>query len=71
MVDTHPAVAAQVLTPQVTATVKQTKLHTWSLAGSELLSVQHKLIGRTKPDEVLEVLQKLAALVSVLPLPQH
>lgn len=67
LIDTDPNVAVQVLTPQVAATMRSLKLHTWSLAGNELVYVEHPTFGRTKPEDVLGALGKLAQLVPQLP----
>jgi hypothetical protein len=70
MIKTDPRVATQVLTPGVMATMRKLKLHNWSLVGNELLYVEHPIFGRTKPDEVVETLGKLATLVAQLPMAQ-
>ncbi|MEU3621565.1 hypothetical protein BS329_22005 [Amycolatopsis coloradensis] len=67
LIDTDPNVAIQVLTPQVAATMRSLKLHTWSLAGPELVYVENPTFGRTKPDDVLATLGRLAQLVPLLP----
>ncbi|EME57719.1 hypothetical protein [Amycolatopsis decaplanina] len=67
LIDTDPNVAVGVLTPQVAAMMRSSKLHTWSLVGAELVYVEHPTFGRTKPDEVLSTLGRLAQLVSLLP----
>ncbi|RSN27919.1 hypothetical protein DMC61_23590 [Amycolatopsis sp. WAC 04169] len=67
LIDTDPNVAVAVLTPQVAATMRSSKLHTWSLVGAELVYVENPTFGRTKPDEVLSTLGRLAQLVSLLP----
>ncbi|WP_233223094.1 hypothetical protein [Amycolatopsis sp. BJA-103] len=67
LIDTDPNVAVQVLTPQVAGLMRSSKLHTWSLVGAELVYVENPTFGRTKPDEVLATLGRLAQLVSVLP----
>ncbi|MEV4320565.1 hypothetical protein [Actinocrispum sp. NPDC049592] len=71
LIDTNPQAAQQILTPQVMALMREQKLHTWSLAGNELLYVEHPIFGRTKPDEVVEALGKLMGLVSMLPVHQQ
>ncbi|WP_370946573.1 hypothetical protein AB5J62_03180 [Amycolatopsis sp. cg5] len=68
LIDTDPNLAVHILTPQVMSTMRQLKLHTWSLVGNELVYVEHPIFGRTKPDDVLAVLGKLLSLVSLLPL---
>ncbi|MFD8495168.1 hypothetical protein [Amycolatopsis sp. NPDC059657] len=68
LIGTDPNLAVHILTPQVMSTMRQLKLHTWSLVGNELVYVEHPIFGRTKPDDVLAVLGKLLSLVSVLPL---
>ncbi|MCE7006889.1 hypothetical protein LWC34_29280 [Kibdelosporangium philippinense] len=70
MIDTDPNVAMRVLTPPLMAAMRQLKLHNWSLVGNELLYVEHPIFGRTKPDEIVETLGKLAQLVPLLPLHQ-
>ncbi|WP_340684627.1 hypothetical protein LCL61_40520 [Amycolatopsis coloradensis] len=67
LIDTDPNVAVGVLTPQVAATMRSLKLHTWSLVGAELVYVENPTFGRTKPDDVLSTLGRLAQLVSLLP----
>lgn len=67
LIDTDPNVAVGVLTPQVAATMRSLKLHTWSLAGAELVYVENPTFGRTKPDDVLSTLGRLAQLVAQLP----
>ncbi|WP_409489668.1 hypothetical protein [Amycolatopsis sp. cmx-11-12] len=67
LIDTDPNVAIQVLTPQVAATMRSLKLHTWSLVGAELVYVENPTFGRTKPDDVLATLGRLAQLVPLLP----
>jgi hypothetical protein len=71
IIDTDPNVAAQILTPQVQTVMRKSKLHNWSLVGNELVYVEHPIFGRTKPDEVIETLGKLATLVPLLPLHQQ
>ncbi|ANN20649.1 hypothetical protein SD37_37035 [Amycolatopsis orientalis] len=68
LIDTDPNIAVQVLTPQVAALMRSSKLHTWSLVGAELVYVENPTFGRTKPDDILATLGKLGQLVSVLPL---
>ncbi|WP_181771749.1 hypothetical protein [Amycolatopsis pittospori] len=67
LIDTDPNVAVGVLTPQVAGLMRSLKLHTWSLVGSELVYVENPTFGRTKPDDVLATLGRLAQLVSQLP----
>lgn len=67
LIDTDPHLAVQVLTPQVAAAMRSSKLHNWSLVGSELVYTEHPIFGRTKPDDVLATLGKLAQLVPQLP----
>ncbi|MFC3450086.1 hypothetical protein [Amycolatopsis speibonae] len=67
LIDTDPNVAVAVLTPQVAATMRSSKLHTWSLVGAELVYVENPTFGRTKPDDVLLTLGLLGNLVSLLP----
>ncbi|MEV6908965.1 hypothetical protein [Amycolatopsis sp. NPDC051071] len=67
LIDTDPNVAVGVLTPQVAGLMRSSKLHTWSLVGNELVYVENPTFGRTKPDDVLATLGKLAQLVSQLP----
>lgn len=68
LIDTDPSQAQQVLTPQVMSTMRQLKVHTWSLVGNDLVYVDHPIFSRTKPDGIVETLGKLATLVSVLPM---
>jgi hypothetical protein len=68
LLDTDPNVALQVLTPQVMSTMRQLKVHSWALVGNELVYTEHHIFGRTKPDDVLETMGKLASLVAVLPM---
>jgi hypothetical protein len=68
LIDTDPNLAMQVLTPQVMSTMRQLKVHNWSLAGNELVYVQHPDFLRYKPDKMVEILGKVANLVSVLPM---
>lgn len=70
VIDTDPNTAMQVLTPPVMATMRQLKVHNWSLAGNELVYVEHVIFGRTKPDDIVETLGKLYSLVSQLQYPQ-
>ncbi|MEV7551118.1 hypothetical protein AB0N89_15970 [Amycolatopsis sp. NPDC089917] len=67
LIDTDPNVAAGVLTPQVAAAMRSSKLHSWSLVGAELVYVENPTFGRTKPDDVLLTLGHLGNLVSLLP----
>ncbi|KZB82179.1 hypothetical protein [Amycolatopsis regifaucium] len=67
LIDTDPHIAVQILTPQVAATMRSLKLHTWSLVGSELVYVENPTFGRTKPEDVLSTLGRLAQLVPLLP----
>ncbi|MFI9456080.1 hypothetical protein [Amycolatopsis sp. NPDC052450] len=67
LIDTDPNIAVGVLTPQVAATMRSSKLHTWSLVGAELVYVENPTFGRIKPDEIVATLGKLAQLVSLLP----
>jgi hypothetical protein len=75
LIDTDPNVAARILSQPVMTMMREQKLHNWSLVGTDLLYVEHPIFGRVKPDDVIESLGALAALVSVLPLhnpaPQH
>ncbi|MET0236885.1 MAG: hypothetical protein ABW224_19710 [Kibdelosporangium sp.] len=68
VIDTDPNVAGQILTPPLMALMRQLKLHNWSLTGTDLLYVENPIFGRIKPDDVIEVLSKLAALVPLLPM---
>ncbi|WP_415830420.1 hypothetical protein, partial [Kibdelosporangium persicum] len=70
LINTDPHAAMQVLTPPVMSTMRQLKLHNWSLAGNELIYVDHPIFSRTKPDDIVETLGRLASLVSVLPVHQ-
>lgn len=67
LVDTDPWVAAQVLTPGVIATTREARLGTWTLLGTELVYAETCYLGGTGPNKVVEVLGKLAMLVSQLP----
>ncbi|SDI09251.1 hypothetical protein SAMN05192558_101663 [Actinokineospora alba] len=67
LVDTDPHVAAQVLTPGVMATVREARLGTWTLLGTELVYAENCYLGGTGPNKVVETLGKLAMLVSQLP----
>jgi hypothetical protein len=67
LVDTDPHVAVQVLTPQVTAVMKQYKLHNVSTWGDQLLCVKHPIFGRVKPDELASKVGELGRLVAAIP----
>nr|CTQ95857.1 FIG01122654: hypothetical protein [Kibdelosporangium sp. MJ126-NF4] len=69
LIDTDPNAAMQVLTPPVMSAMRQLKLHNWSLVGTDLVYVENPFF-RTKTDDIIETLGKLASLVSVLPLNQ-
>ena len=68
LVDTDQSVAVQVLTPRIMTAMRRLKLHTWALAGNELVFASHPTFGRTKPDGIVDTLGKLATLVSLLPM---
>jgi hypothetical protein len=68
LIDTDPNVAIGILTPHVMSTMRSQKLHNWSLAGTDLVYVEHPIFGRIKPDDVIESLGALTALLSVLPM---
>ncbi|HEY0449847.1 hypothetical protein [Actinophytocola sp.] len=67
LVETDPAVATQMLTPQVTAVMKQFKLHNWAVSGAELLCVKHPIFGRVKPEELTTKVSELGQLIAALP----
>lgn len=67
LVDTDPHVAAQILTPPVTAVMKQFKLHNWATWGNQLLSVKHPIFGRVKPDELSSRVGQLGHLIATIP----
>lgn len=69
LVDTDPGVATQMLTPQVTAVMKQYKLVNWATWGDQLLCVKHPIFGRVKPEELSSKVGELGQLMAVLP--QH
>jgi hypothetical protein len=68
LIDTDPNVAMGILTPHVMSTMRSEKLHNWSLAGADLVYVEHPIFGRIKPDDVIESLGALSALLAVLPM---
>lgn len=67
LVDTDPQVATQLLTPQVTAIMKQYKLHNWASWGDQLLCVKHPIFGRVKPEELSTKVGELGQLMAALP----
>jgi hypothetical protein len=67
MVDTDPSVALGILTPHVTTVMRKQKLHNWSLTGNDLIYAEQPIFGRVRPDDVIETLDALTALLSVLP----
>jgi hypothetical protein len=69
LVDTDPGVATQMLTPQVTAVMKQHKLVNWATWGDQLLCVKHPIFGRVKTEELSSKVGELGQLMAVLP--QH
>lgn len=69
LVNTNPQVAAQVLHPELMKFMRRHKLHTWALMEQELLATVYPIFGRTKPDELVETLDRLTALIGLLPLP--
>ncbi|ALG07276.1 hypothetical protein [Kibdelosporangium phytohabitans] len=69
LIDTDPNAALQVLTPPVMSTMRQLKLHNWSLVGTDLVYAENPFF-RTKADDIVDTLGKLASLVGVLPVNQ-
>lgn len=69
LVNTDPQVAAQVLHPSMTRYLRKNKLRTWALMHNELLFTTFPIFTRTKPDDLVETLDRLAGLISLLPLP--
>lgn len=69
LIDTDPNAATHILTPPVMSTMRQLKLHNWSVVGTDLIYVENPFF-RTKPEDVVETLGKLASLVAVLPVNQ-
>jgi hypothetical protein len=69
LVDTDPGVATQLLTPAMTALMKQHKLHNWASWGDQLLCVKHPIFGRVKPEELSEKVGELGQLMATIP--QH
>lgn len=69
LVDTDPGVATQLLTPPVTAHMKQHKLYNWATWGDQLLCIKHPIFGRVKPEELTAKVGELGQLVAMLP--QH
>ncbi|MBB4903913.1 hypothetical protein [Actinophytocola algeriensis] len=67
LVDTDPQVATQLLTPQITAVMKQYKLHNWATWGDQLVCVKHPIFGRVKPEELSAKVGELGRLMSVIP----
>jgi hypothetical protein len=67
LVDTDPQVATQLLTPQITALMKQYKLHNWATWGDQLLCVKHPIFGRVKPEELSAKVAELGQLISLIP----
>jgi hypothetical protein len=67
LVDTDPDVAAHMLTPAVTALMKQHKLVNWATWGDQLLCVKHPIFGRVKPDELTSKVAELGRLVAAIP----
>jgi len=67
LVDTDPGVAVQLLTPQITAVMKQYKLHNWATWGDQLLCVKHPIFGRVKPDELSSKVAELGRLMAAIP----
>jgi hypothetical protein len=71
LVNTDPQVAAQVLHPSITQYVRKNKLHTWALTHNELVFTTFPIFTRTKPDALVETLDRLAGLTTLLPLEQY
>jgi hypothetical protein len=69
LVDTDPGLATQLLTPPVTAMMKQFKLYNWATWGDQLLCTKHPIFGRVKPDELSAKVGELGQLMATLP--QH
>jgi hypothetical protein len=67
LVDTDPQYAPAYLHPQLMQFMRKQKLHTWAVAGDDLIHMTHPIFGRTKPDDILETLGKLSELVGLLP----
>lgn len=67
LVDTDLGLANQILTPPVTAVMKQHKLHNWSTWGDQLLCTRHPILGRVKPDELSSKVGELGQLIGALP----
>ncbi|PPK70859.1 hypothetical protein V5P93_002721 [Actinokineospora auranticolor] len=67
LIDTDPAVAAALLTPQLVGTVMALKLGTWSLVGSDLVYTESAVDTGSGPEGVLAVLARLAQFVPWLP----
>lgn len=68
LVNTDPQVAAQVLHPELTRYLRTQKLHTWALMHDELVFTTAPIFGRVKTDELVATLDKLAGLITLLPL---
>src|ERR1043165_2014802 len=62
LIDTDPNAAMHILTPPVMSTMRQLKLHNWSLVGTDLIYVENPFF-RTKPEDIVETLSKLATLL--------
>ncbi len=69
LVNTDPQVAAQILHPELMKYMRRNKLHTWALMEQDLVTTVYPIFGRTRPDELLETLDRLTGLISLLPLP--
>ncbi len=67
LVDTDPGLATQLLTPGVTAVMKQFKLHNWATHGDQLLCCKHLIFGRVKPQELVAKVGELGQLVANIP----
>lgn len=67
LVDTDPGVAVQLLTPAITAVMKQYKLHNWASWGDQLLCVKHPIFGRVKPEELSAKVGELGQLMAAIP----
>lgn len=67
LVDTDPQVATQLMTPAITAIMKQYKLHNWATWGDQLLCVKHPIFGRVKPEELSSKVGELGQLIAAIP----
>jgi hypothetical protein len=67
LVDTDPGLATQLLTPGVTALMKQFKLYNWATHGDQLLCTKHPILGRVKPEELIAKVGELGQLIANVP----